>query len=443
MKLYPLIIHFRLTMRKTVIVLTTCLSLLYPYNSRAQGITSLRTDTVVMRLDSAENIFVRKNFTLLAQCYNIDIQKALVLQAKLFPNPTFSFSTPLYQTATHKYFPMGKEGEISMELSQVIMLAHKHNKQLKIAQSNAELSEYQFYDLLRTLKHTLRSDFFNIHYLMQSAKVYQTEIDGLQRMSDAFDQQKGKGYVSEKEVVRIKALLYSLQSEYNDLRQQIEGLESEMRLLLQTPSIVVVPEVNEQSINNLNAQQYPIAKLIDTAHTERPDLKIAGLNTKISSLNLQLQKAMAVPDVTLQMNYDQQGSYINNLASVGFSIDLPFLNRNQGNIKSARAAVKQNEAGYLAAKAGVDEQIFNALQRAMENSELLQKRDPSFDRDFDRLSDEVLKNYRSRNMSMLDFLDFYDSYKENKVQTETLKLNRLSAFEDLNFYTGADLFPLK
>jgi len=227
------------------------------------------------------------------------------------------------------------------------------------------------------------------------------------------------------------------------LQQQIEGLESEMRLLLQTPSIVVVPDVNEQSVNNLNAQQYPIAKLIDTAYTERPDLKIAGLNTKVSTLNLQLQKAMAVPDLTLQMNYDQQGSYIHNLATVGFSIDLPFLNRNQGNIKSARAAVKQNEAGYQAAKAGVDEQIFNALQRAMENSALLQKRDPSFDRDFDRLSDEVLKNYRSRNMSMLDFLDFYDSYKENKVQTETLKFNRLSAFEDLNFYTGTDLFPLK
>ncbi|MDP4272454.1 MAG: TolC family protein, partial [Bacteroidota bacterium] len=168
-------------MRKIVIVLTTCLGLLYPYNSRAQGITGLRTDTITMRLDSAENIFVRKNFTLLAQRYNIDAQKALVIQSKLFPNPTLNFSTPIYQTATHKYFPMGKEGEISMGLSQVIMLANKHNKQLKIAQSNAELSEYQFYDLLRTLKHTLRSDFFNIHYLMQSAKVYQTEIDGLQR----------------------------------------------------------------------------------------------------------------------------------------------------------------------------------------------------------------------------------------------------------------------
>ena len=101
-------------MKTIVIVLTTCLGLLYPCHSRAEAITGLRTDTVTMRLDSAENIFVRKNFTLLAQRYNIDAQKALALQAKLFPNPTFSFGTPLYQTATHHYFPMGKEGEISM-----------------------------------------------------------------------------------------------------------------------------------------------------------------------------------------------------------------------------------------------------------------------------------------------------------------------------------------
>lgn len=430
-------------MQKTIVILFIAMQCVFSNTVHAKDKVVLQTDTLALRLDSAENLFVRKNLMLIAQRYNIDVQKAQVIQAKLFPNPTFNFGTPLYQTVTHQYFPMGHDGEISMGLSQVILLANKHNKQLKIAQTNAELSEYQFYDLLRTLKHTLRSDFFNIHYMQQAANVYQTEIDGLQQMSDAFDQQKGKGYVSEKEVVRIKAQLYSLQSEYNDLIQQIEATESEMRLLLQSPGIYVVPVVNEMAVNNLNAAQYPIAALIDSAYTARPDLKIAGLNSKVANINLQLQKSLAVPDLTFQVNYDQQGSYINNLVTVGVSIDLPFLNRNQGNIKAAKAAIKQSEAGYLEAKAGVDEQIFNALQRAMENDNLLKKRDSSFDKDFERLSVEVLKNYRSRNMNILDFLDFYDSYKENKVQTTTISFNRLSAFEDINFYTGTDMFPLE
>ena len=41
-------------------------------------------------LDSAEHLFISGNFILLAQKYNIQVQKALEIQAKLYPNPNFS-----------------------------------------------------------------------------------------------------------------------------------------------------------------------------------------------------------------------------------------------------------------------------------------------------------------------------------------------------------------
>lgn len=410
----------------------------------AKEIVDLKPDTVILPLDSAENMFVRKNYQLLAQRYNISAQQALVLQAKMFPNPTISFSTPIYDQDTKKLFPFGQDGEISAGLSQVILLANKHNKQIKIAQANAQMSEFQFYDLLRTLKHALRSDFINIHFLLQSAEVYQTEIDALRQMSDAFDRQKEKKYVSEKEAIRVKAQYYSLKSEYNDLVQQINASESDLRTILQvSPNLFIVPRVNEAAIQKLNTFEYPLSVLVDSARNTRPDLKMAKLNTNISTLNLQLQKAMAVPDLTLQFNYDQQGSYVYNLGTVGFSIDLPFLDRNQGNIKSAQAEIKENEANYQAVEASVDEQIFSALQCAMQDDKLMKEKDSSFDKDFKRLSVEVLKNYKDRNIGMLDFLDFYDSYKQNTLQTNTIQSNRLNAYEDINYYTGSDMFNFK
>ena len=193
----------------------------------------LFADTISISIDSAEHIFLNNNLQLLAQKYNVDAQKALIIQAKLYPNPNFSFSTVLYQTETKKFLPAGNEGEIQSSISQMIILANKRNKQIKIAETNAKLAEYQFYDLLRTLKYTLRTDFFNIYYSEQSAKVYAQEINALQNVVTAFEQQKGKGYISEKEVVRIKAQLYSMQKEYNDLINQINDLESELRLVLQ------------------------------------------------------------------------------------------------------------------------------------------------------------------------------------------------------------------
>jgi cobalt-zinc-cadmium efflux system outer membrane protein len=400
----------------------------------------IRPDTIYMTIDSVENIFLLRNLSLLAERYNMDAQKALVIQAKLFPNPTFNFGTIIYQTVTKQFFPVGSTGEISAGISQVILLANKHNRQLKIAETNSSLEEWQFYDLLRTLKHTLRLDFFNVHYLLKSAKVYNTEIDALQHVSNAFVQQKNKGYVSEKEEIRIKAQLYSLESEYNDLNNQINDLQSELRLMLQAQNVFIIPKVDTAAIAASNPTKYPISTLIDSAYAARPDLKMAKLNVDLSTQNYYLQKAMAVPDLTLQFGYDQQGSYIHNLATAGISIDLPFLNRNQGNIKSSKALIKSNQATMEAMQAGVEEQIYNALQKAINNDQLIKSRDTTFETDFSKLLNGVLRNYQERNISLLDFLDFYDSYKENALQSNSNKFNLVSSLEDLNYYTGVDFF---
>lgn len=412
---------------------------LYPtIEGKSQISNSLRTDTLSLKLDSLENLFVQKNLMLLAQRYNIDAQKALIEQAKLFPNPNLNVGTTIYQTETKKFFPIGSTGELSVGISQVILLAGKYNKQVKIAQTNAALSEYQFYDLLRTLKHTLRTDFFNIHFLLQSATVYDTEIAALQQVTEAFARQKGKGYISEKEVIRVKAQLYNLQSEYADLKNQINDVESELRLLIQTKNAFVIPKVDDEILTAMKPDKYTLQAIIDSAYNTRPDLKITKLNTTLSTQNYNLQKALAVPDLTVQLAYDQQGSYIKNLTTLGFGIDLPFLNRNQGNIKSAKAMIKLNQATYDATRASVDEQIYSTLKRAMDNDNLLKSRDASFEKDFSNLLNEVLKNYQIRNINLLDFLDFYESYKQNTLQINSIKFNRVSAFEDLNFYTGID-----
>ena len=100
--------------------------------------------------------------------------------------------------------------------------------------------------------------------------------------------------------------------------------------------------------------------------------------------------------------------------------------------------IKLNQATFDATRANVDEQIYSTLEKAIENDKLLKSRDISFEKDFSRLLGEVLKNYEVRNINLLDFLDFYDSYKQNTLQINSIKFNYVSAFEDLNFYTGID-----
>ncbi|HTI09074.1 MAG TPA: TolC family protein [Puia sp.] len=400
-----------------------------------------RQDTVRLPLGEAEKMFLDSNLQLLAQRYNIDANKALVIQARLWPNPNFSIGHTLYSGELNKFFPTGRNDETTVGLSQLILLAGKRNKQIQLAQAGVRLTEYQFFDLLRTLKYTLRTDFFHIYYLQQSSKVYDEEIRALRQVVDAFAQQEGKGYIAEKEVIRIKAQLYSFQSEYSDLINQINDVQSEMRLVLQAkPSLYIDPVIDSAALSKLDPGQVPLPALMDSAYRNRTDLQIARANTNISQLNYNYQKSLAVPDLSLSLGYDEAGSFLTNYYGVGASIDLPFFNRNQGNIKSAKAQIASSAATQRSTQATVEENVSLSLQKAFAQHKLYQTIDPKFYTDFQRLLHEVLINYQKRNISILDFLDFYDSFKDNTLQLNTIQFNRISAFEDINYYTGTNFF---
>ena len=323
----------------------------------------------------------------------------------------------------------------------MILLAGKRNKQIKLAQANTKLAEYQLFDLLRTLKYTLRTDFYNIYYQSRSAAVYDKEIHALQQVVTAFNQQEGKGYIAESEVVQIKAQLYSLQSEYNDLLNQINDTESELKLVLQVKSTVyIAPDVDTSAVITMDPSKYALATLLDSAAQNRTDLKIAKENTEINKLQYSYQKALAVPDLTLSIDYDEAGGFLYNYYGIGASIDLPFFNRNQGNIKSAKALIAFADATQKSTEATVQENVYRALQKAYANQKLYKNIDPSFARDFERLSQAELSQYEKRNIGLLEFQSFYDAYKQNTVQVNNILFNRVSAFEDLNFYTGSNLY---
>jgi outer membrane protein, heavy metal efflux system len=424
-------------MQKRLIVL-----LLASMLGRSLLIAQIRMDTLPLSLPEAERMFLDSNLQLLAQRYNVDAQKALIIQARLWPNPNVAIGHgPVWPVHNPVEATFINNSSTSGSLSQLIILAGKRNKQVRLAQANARLSEFQFYDLLRTLKYSLRTDFFNIYYLQQSAKVYDEEIDALKLVVKAFAEQEGKGYVSEKEVVRIRAQLYSLQSEYSDLLLQINNTQSELKLILQVkPGKYIDPKPDSSALTNLQPGKYALDILIDSAYQNRTDLQIAKSNSTINQLNYKYQKALAVPDLSLSFSYDQQGSYVNNFQSVGASIDLPFFNRNQGNIKSAKAMIDFSNATVKNTEATVEENVTMSLQKAFMQDKLFRSIDRSFSNEFERLMHEVLNNYQKRNISLLDFLDFYNSYKQNILKLNSIQFNRVSAFEDLNYYTGTNFF---
>ena len=86
--------------------------------------------------------------------------QAQVLQAKLFENPVISLEQNVYNRLNGKYFDFGKEGEMVVGIEQVIRLAGQRNKQVKLEKINKEIAEYQFEEVMRTLRHDSVSGYY-------------------------------------------------------------------------------------------------------------------------------------------------------------------------------------------------------------------------------------------------------------------------------------------
>jgi cobalt-zinc-cadmium efflux system outer membrane protein len=400
--------------------------------AHGQGAAS---DTLRLTLKETETQFLKNNLTLISQKYNIDIANAQIITARLFPNTDFSFSNGILNDTHDAYRNQ------SISVSQLFYTAGKRNKNIQLAKISAEQAKYQFFDIIRTLKYTLRTDFYSIYYQQQSAKVYDQEIASLQKTFTVFKEQYAKGNIAQKELLRIQSQLYSLQSEYNSLLTGIDSTQSELKILIKaTPANYVVPVVDSNAISKEKVAAVPYRSLLDSANTNRYDLKNARAAVDYNNMNLQLQKATAIPDVSFSLGYDKFGSFNNNYLGGGIEFNLPFFNRNQGGIKQARIAIDQSKVQLQSQQQQVEMDLANTYKTALRIDQLYSSFDPQFKQDFTHLIGEVFKNYQKHNISMLEFLDFYDSFKTNTIQINTLQLNRVSALEQLNFVTGTPFF---
>ena len=396
-------------------------------------------DSLTLTLQQVEQQFVAKNLQLLAAKYDIDIAKAQVIQARLFNNPSVQISSALYNQDDHKLLDVSNStGQYGISVQQLVTLAGKRNKQIKLAELNVAQSENAFFELLRTLKFTLRSDFYNAYFLQHSITAFTQQINTLKQLDSTYSAFQSKGLVTLKDAVRIRSLLYSLQAQQTDMQNQWSDVQSELQLLLQDNKNFIVPYVGGAQLD-FTTPVLTLQQLLDTAYANRYDLKIANTAVAYNQQNLALQKALRVPDLTLGAEFDKKGSYINNASLLNAAIDLPFFNRNQGNIKAAKVSVDQSKALYTQQQSIVENDVQKAYGKMLNTQRMLQSFDPAFSNQYEQLMKGVVENFGKRNISLIDFTDFVESYRNNVLQFNQLQNDRRQAIESLNFAVGKSI----
>lgn len=394
-------------------------------------------DTVRMSLDDALKRFTACNLSLIAERYNIDMAEAQVKQAKLFENPVISLEQNVYNRNNGKYFDVGREGEAVVEIEQLIYIAGQRNKRVRLEKINKEMAEFQFEEVLRTLRGELKEKFVDLYYTRKSLSVYDREIVSLATLLDVYKVQNAKGNVSLLEKSRIQALLLSLKQERNGISDDVIALEGDLRLLLGLESRERLdPLFDESSLDRIDLEKLPFSEL-SARLALRPDLKLAEAGIRASEANVRLQRSLAFPEVSLKGAYDRAGNFCDNYFAVGLSVSVPLFNRNQGNIKSARLAVLQNNSRAEQARRQADNELFACYVKLEKALQLYRSSDNGLERDFNRIIEGVNAGFRKRDISLLEFIDYYQAHKETCLHLYEARKNVVMAAEELNTVVNA------
>ena len=413
------------------------LLLLFTSITQVQAQNRFRLDTLILSIQDAEKLFLEKNFDLLAARYQISEADAAVVQAKLWANPSFSFEQGAYSPESKKWFDFSATGETAFSLQQLITLAGKRNKRIGLEKINAQIAKYQFYDLMRTLRHELRVSFFSLYFLQQSLSVYDHELAGLKTLVDAYITEYNKGNVSFNELARLQSLQFSLENEKIDMLKEVTENQASLVLLTgDTSERLIKPIVDISKFDNLDPLSLNFVQLMDSALTHRYDIRISEAQIQSEQTNLSLQKRTAIPDLTLGANYDKAGNYVQNYNSLSLGFDLPVWNQNQGNIKIAKDKVEESKIRKNQTELEIKNEVTKAFVQLLETDKLYKASIQKFNSNYEKLLDGITLAYQNHTISLLEFIDYYETYKNSKKEFYNLQNNRLGAIEDLNLATG-------
>lgn len=414
----------------------------------ANIISAQKAEIIYLTQDQAEALFLKQNLQLLAEKMNIDAADAAIVQAKLWENPTFSIGeVNLWSTHTQReqgqipalFGNFAKNTEFTIELTQLVQTARKRGKLINREKISKEIAIQEFEETLRGLKLEVRKSLQELIYLQSYQHILNRQHEALQKLIIAYKNQVAQGNIAKKELIRLQSSQLEMNGEIYEVKSNYNEQQKILKSLLHIPpgSIIEIKETTEKIKNPDNIL---LSNILEQAQNNRPDLQRANLQIKYFDKNLKYEKAQKVPDLTFALNYDRISGPWKDFIGLGISFDLPFFNRNQGNIKIAQINKEQSQYWATQQLNLAQQEITEAYNNYHMTYFLFKEmQDENISEDLDYMLDAYMRNLMNRNITMLEFIDFMEAYKNNKQTLLLTRRNLFTQFEELQYTVGKEI----
>ena len=103
------------------------------------------------------------------------------------------------------------------------------------------------------------------------------------------------------------------------------------------------------------------------------------------------------------------------------------------------SAIKQANTGILQTQIQVEQDVTAAYNKYLVALKLKNSLAPGLDEKYDKLLQNMIQSYQQRQVSLIEFIDFFGAYKDSSLKKLQLQATLRSAAAELNFTTGTPI----
>ncbi len=353
------------------------------------------------------------NLQLKAAKFNINIAEADVVTASLRPNLQLNnqslqmMASDHYKANTQWYNPANRQ--VWWQLTKTLQIAGQRANKIDFAQKNTDVNKAGYAETERAMFADVATKWLEVWNAQRNLKMINYARQNVDSVVIINKVRLKNQVVTETDFYRTQLLSKQYTLQYTTAKQELNNKVKELMLALGTTDSISVK--NDEVFPPAVTQSFK--ELLDQASKERTDLKLAVSQMAASESNIKLQKSMAIPQPQAGLIYNPQNTVP--YAGIYVTIDLPFFDRNQGEIKKSQYLKQQAEQQYTA----VQQQVNTELSTAY-NSYRTQQQNIEGYKAVLKQSSDILSNvkyaYLKGGTTVIDFLEAQRSWLDVQQQ---------------------------
>jgi cobalt-zinc-cadmium efflux system outer membrane protein len=390
-----------------------------------------------MRISMADavRLALERNHQLRAQRLNVDISKADEITAALRPNPVLA--------SVNQYFPVFSPSQLTADnlannqsytqsLSYLFERGGKRDKRTLVAQDTTDVTAKTTADAERQLAFQTRQIFISVLLAQSTLDVARENLQNFSNVVEVNRQRMTLGDLAEGDFYKIS--IQKLQFETDVSSAEVALLLAKLALRLNVGPEALPEDFEVDGMLTHTKYATTLDDIRRAALAGRPDLLAAQSGVRLAEHTQALAFGNRARDITGEVEYERNGP--SNALGFGISIELPFHDRNQGNIAHSQVAVRQASESQLQARAIVLNDVASAYATYQANEKVLSVFESGY---LDQATQSLqISNYvyQQGSGALLDLLDAERTNRATQLAYRQALAAYVTSVEQINFVAG-------